>query len=145
MAFVSEHPIQEFTPVENTNILINDEACFFPYIFDNKLIGTYSHKNANGTWEMYRRTYDFDSKNQLKISPSPVTLTIGKTKDLVARFNQPNKISTIITDKGTWATSDNSVATVQKGKITAIKEGSAVITLSYGGVSAAIQVEAVPI
>lgn len=135
-AFVSDNPILGFVPVGNSDILVDDEACFFPYIFDNRLIGTYSHRYADGTWELFIRTHDFTNKNQVKLTQSLVELIIGNTKQLSAVLNQPKRFLKNITNDATWATSDNSVVAVEKGKIIAKRVGSAIITVSYGGASA---------
>ncbi len=143
VAYVSDDPVTGFMPLDNYNLLVNDEACFFPYIFDNTLIGVYSQKYADGTWELLRRTHDFAEKYQIRLSPSFVELSVDRSQQLVAKLDQSNWFDLNITDHATWATSDNSVVTVQKGKITAKKEGFAVITVSYGGASTTTLVKVV--
>jgi len=136
LAFVSDNPIRGFEPVDNNRILVDNDACFFPYLFDNQLNGVYSHRYENSTWKLFRMTHNFDSKNQIKLEEPAADLMINMTKQLTANLILPDGAVKKVTTAATWATSDNSIATVRKGKITAKKEGTAVITVSFGGVSA---------
>ena len=70
------------------------------------------------------------------LDTTSVTLKIGDTKTLTATVvpqNSPNKVVT-------WSSSDSSVVTVNNGLITAIKVGTAVITVSCGGKDATCEV-----
>lgn len=143
LAFVSDKPLEGYEPVDNSKILINDDACYFPYIFDNELNGLYSHRNADGTWDMYRTTYSFETKNQIILNGSS-EIAVGKTAPLTANLIQPDGDVINVTSKATWATSENSIATVCRGEITAKKAGSVVITVSYGGASATRNITILP-
>ncbi|MCG9968183.1 hypothetical protein L9W92_08980 [Pelotomaculum terephthalicicum JT] len=132
----SDNPIRGFEPVDNNRILVDNDACFFPYLFDNQLNGVYSHRYENSTWELFRMTHNFDSKNQIKLEEPAADLMINMTKQLTANLILPDGAVKKVTTAATRATSDNSIATVRKGIITAKKEGTAVITVSFGGVSA---------
>lgn len=66
------------------------------------------------------------------LSDSEVDLYEGKTKQLTATLNPENAVGTI-----KWTSSDLNIATVDgNGKITAIGEGSAIITAKIGNISA---------
>lgn len=67
-----------------------------------------------------------------------VALEVGQTETLTAT---PNPINT--TEKIVWASSDPSVATVANGVVTAVKNGSAVITATAGNAVAQCDVSVV--
>lgn len=144
LAFVSDHPLRGFEPVENSFLLVNNDACFFPYIFDNCLNGFYSHQNENGTWHLFRVAHDFEKKDRIKLAGHGL-LTVNGTRQLHAYQVQPDGTEKDVTAAAVWATSDNSVVTVQKGKITGKKEGSAIITVSYGGASVSEYINVSPV
>lgn len=135
IAYFSGHPIYGFVQVSNHEILQNDDACFFPFVFDNQLNGFYSHRYDNDTWVLFRTTHDFAYKNKIKLNENTLNLKVGEMKQLIATAISPNGIEKNVTGSATWATSDNWVASVQDGKVVAKEEGTAVITASYGGVS----------
>jgi hypothetical protein len=145
LAFVSDNPITGFIPVEETSILVDNDACFFPYIFDNRLIGVYSHRYEDKTWDLYGTTHAFQTKNRIKIEQPVAQLEINQSKQLMASFILPNGKIKNVTADATWATSDNSTITVQKGIITAKKEGTTIITVTYGGVSTTNIIQVVPV
>lgn len=134
LAYVSDNPTGGFEPVENHRILIDDDACYFPYIFDNELNGFYSHKYPDETWEMFRTTHSFEGRNRIELVGT-AEMAVGQTIQLNASFTLPDGKVKEVATAATWATSENSIATVQQGKITAKNHGSVVITVSYGGVS----------
>lgn len=66
--------------------------------------------------------------SSLSLSIAELTLTEGDSETIIATVKPDNA-----TDKTvTWSTSDESIATVDGGKITAIKEGTATITAKAG-------------
>ena len=76
------------------------------------------------------------------ISVSPKTLSIepGGTANLTATVSPSNA-----TDKTvTWSSSDQSVATVNNGTVSAVAEGTATITATVGGLSATCSVTVSP-
>ncbi len=135
LAFVSDNPIMDFEPTEIDKVLIDNDACFMPYLFDNQFNGVFSHKYPDGTWELFRTTYDFNRKNQIYLGEPSTSLSINETKQLAASFILSGGNVQNISAAASWATSDNSIVTIQKGLITAKKEGTAIITVSFGGVS----------
>ena len=70
------------------------------------------------------------------LSKAGLALTEGESETLIATVNPEDA-----TDKSiTWSSSDTSIATVEEGKITALKEGSATITARAGDKSATCEV-----
>lgn len=134
IVFSSKYPTKGFTPVANHEILVNSDACYFHYIFDNKLAGFYSHEYADGTWEMYLRTFDFVNKTTLKTSIPKNKLKVGEKVDISAtatKYGYDKDVKELCI----YACSDNSVVNLKNGTITALKPGRAVVTISHGGVS----------
>jgi len=142
IVFASKNPTRGFVPVDNHEILVDSDACYFQYIFDNKLTGLYSHESADGTWEMYMRTHEFE--NKMKITPSikNMTMRVSETQD-VKIFSEYNSQSRDITDKTMFASSDNEVINISAGQIQGKKTGKAIITATYGGASVTIPVEVI--
>lgn len=141
IVFVSRHPYKGFVPVDNHEVLVNNDACYFQHIFDNRLIGVYSHESNDGTWEMYKRTHDFATKNRIMLSEKKSSLSSGKSKQLTATVSFSDGTEKDMTASTTWASSDNQVASVVKGQVTAKKPGKAIITASYGGSSTTEEIE----
>ena len=74
--------------------------------------------------------------SSLSLSIAELTLTEGDSETIIATVKPDNA-----TDKTvTWSTSDESIATVDGGKITAIKEGTATITAKAGDKTATCKV-----
>jgi len=72
----------------------------------------------------------------IELSKTTLELVEGESEVLTANVLPDNA-----TDKTvTWSTSDASIATVEEGKVIAIKEGEATITASAGGTSASCSV-----
>jgi uncharacterized protein YjdB/thiol-disulfide isomerase/thioredoxin len=72
----------------------------------------------------------------VSLSQSSVALEVGGTADLTATVSPSNA-----TEKNvTWSSSNQSVATVVSGKVTAVGEGTAMITAMAGGKSGTCQV-----
>ena len=69
--------------------------------------------------------------DSISLSSAGVVLKVGGTHNLVANVSPSN-----VTDKVIWSSSNTAVATVSNGKITAVKEGKAVITAKVGDVVA---------
>lgn len=135
IAFVSDDPVKGFVPVANHEILVDQDACFFPYIFDNKLYGVYSHEYKDGTWELFRRIHEFKNQNKIRLDTIKVDMAHGNSKYLKATLTLPDGSEKDVTSAATWATSDNSTVKVNDGKVNALKKGIAIITASYGGSS----------
>lgn len=75
----------------------------------------------------------------VSLNPTSLTLTEGEAKEIVATISPSNADN----KKIVWATSNSSIATVNEGKVTAIKAGTASITATTddGGKTATCQVE----
>ena len=67
----------------------------------------------------------------IKLDKSTASLTVGGTVTLTATVTPANS-----TDKVTWKTSDENIATVSGGKVTAAAPGTATITATAGAYSA---------
>ena len=72
----------------------------------------------------------------VSLNLTEITIEVGETEALVATVNPDNADDKTVT----WSSSDEAVATVADGVVTAIAEGSAVITASAGGKSASCTV-----
>lgn len=139
IVFASKYPTKGFVPADNHEILINSDACYFQYIFDNKLAGVYSHEYSDGTWEMYLSTHEFENKVKIEANYKNLTLKKGELKNLI--INVTGSSNREITDKTMFASSDNEVINIKSGKIQGLKPGNAIITASYEGTSITIPVE----
>lgn len=74
--------------------------------------------------------------DSVTLNKTTASVQVGKTVTLTATVKPDNA-----TDKTvTWSTSDKSVATVSKGKVTGVKAGTATITAKAGGKSATCKV-----
>ena len=62
----------------------------------------------------------------VSVKPSSLSLKVGETAQLTATVTPVNADN----DNVSWSTSDNSVATVADGLVTAVKEGTATITVT---------------
>lgn len=71
----------------------------------------------------------------VNVTPDELSLRVGQTGKLNATVTPPTPLAV------TWKSSDTSVATVsQDGTVTAVGEGTAIITATVGGVSASATV-----
>lgn len=73
------------------------------------------------------------------VSTGAVTGGIGSVRSIAATA-QNSATSFDITNTASWSTSNSSVATVSQGVITFVGAGNAVITVTYGGLSATVNV-----
>lgn len=72
----------------------------------------------------------------ITIAPSSVQMTVGETVQLTATVSPSNASGQNVT----WSSSDISIATVDAGKVTAVKEGEAVIQAKAGDKTAECKV-----
>lgn len=87
---------------------------------------TISAKISNTSLSAYVTVYVGKRVTSVKATPASVTLEPGKTQKLKITLSPSNAAY-----KGvTYTSSDESVATVKKGTVTAVKAGSAVITVT---------------
>ena len=75
------------------------------------------------------------SIESLELSDETVSLTEGKSKTITAKITPDNTIETV-----TWSSSDDNIATVKDGEITAVAVGLATITATVGTISKTIEV-----
>lgn len=68
----------------------------------------------------------------VKLDKTSLDLTIGDSATLIATVEPGNATDNAVT----WSSSDSAVATVENGKVTALKPGTATITASAGGKTA---------
>lgn len=73
---------------------------------------------------------------RIDVSPTMLNLQPGGGANLTARATKSNGVVEEITAQATWTTSDTEVATVAAGHVTAVADGSATITASFGGFTA---------
>ena len=64
--------------------------------------------------------------SSVKVDKKSITLTEGESKTITATVNPTNASNKTLT----WSSSDNHIATVDNGKVTAIKEGTATIKVT---------------
>ena len=73
----------------------------------------------------------------VSVNPNSIEMIIGETSQLMVTVKPDDA-----TDKTvTWSTSNASIATVENGKVTAVKEGEVTITANAGGKSATCKVK----
>lgn len=72
----------------------------------------------------------------VKLNKTSVSLTVGDTTTITATVNPSNASNKTVT----WKSSNEKVATVKNGKITAIGEGTATITATAGGKNSTVKV-----
>ena len=79
--------------------------------------------------------------SSVKVDKKSVTLTEGENTTITATVNPANASNKALT----WSSSDNHIATVEDGKITAVKEGSATIKVtSHNGKYKEVKVKVTP-
>lgn len=104
-------------------------------------------KKCNLTCEDGYKLVDGDSENckceavnvsvsSVKVSKSSLSLTVGGSATVTATVNPSNAKDKTVT----WKSSNEKVATVKDGKITAVGAGTATITATAGGKSATVKV-----
>jgi len=70
---------------------------------------------------------------RLDVSPSMLNLQPGAGANLTARATKSNGAVDDVTAQTTWTSSDPDIATVAAGRVTAVADGSATISASFGG------------
>lgn len=139
--FSSRHPYKGFFRVDNHEILVDSDACYFQHIFDNRLVGVYSHEYADGTWEIFKREHPFKSRTDVEMNEHKVSLNVRQSRQLTATASINGGEEKDVTGAATWAISDNKIASVRKGKIIAKNAGKVTVTASYGGDSEVSEIE----
>ncbi|MBJ6361904.1 Ig domain-containing protein [Paenibacillus sp. GCM10012307] len=77
-------------------------------------------------------TVRVDVPNQITIDKDSVDMQVGATLSLKANANYDNNRVVDITQTAEWTSSSPEVVEVNKGTITAIKDGTSTITVKYG-------------
>ena len=77
--------------------------------------------------------------SSVSLNKTNITLVVGKSETVTATVNPWNAFDKSVT----WKSSNTAVATVQNGKITAVSEGSATITVVASGKTASVKVTVV--
>ncbi|MBO4558198.1 MAG: Ig-like domain-containing protein [Bacteroidales bacterium] len=96
-------------------------------------------KDNGGKVETITLTFEQDpfiAVTSVQITPESVELEIGQTQTLAATVTPDNAMDKTVT----WDSDDTSVATVEDGKVTALKVGEATITATAGGKKATCKV-----
>lgn len=86
---------------------------------------------------------DVDRTLKLDLSEQNIFMKRNDTKELKLTATYPDGTTSDITDRATWSSNNDNIASVYKGKIIASSTGEAIITATYGEktVSATINVE----
>lgn len=70
------------------------------------------------------------------VSPSTPSVAVGKTQQMVATGTYDNGTTDTVTDSASWASSDNTIATVgSTGLVTGVAAGTATISATLDGLS----------
>jgi hypothetical protein len=84
---------------------------------------------------------DVDQTNKLKASESNIFLRLDESKKVQVSAVYPDGTVSDVTDKAQWVSSDEKVATVNKGTIMAIGVGSATVTAQYGDKTVSVKTD----
>ncbi len=79
--------------------------------------------------------------SEILLNKANIELTTGETAELSATVLPENAHDKTIT----WKSSDTTIATVENGKVTALKKGSSVITATSGGKEASCEITVKPV
>ncbi|MGD8192157.1 beta strand repeat-containing protein [Brevibacillus ginsengisoli] len=77
---------------------------------------------------------------RLAVNRSQVKLAPGKQQQIKLTAYYQDQTKAVVTDKAEWTTSDEQIATVKEGMITAVAPGTATIQASYKGKKVTIKV-----
>lgn len=104
-------------------VLSENNRC--EYTLDKNVYYTYVKLNEDSII-FVRETAEFGIVNNLKINKSKYYLALKDTLNLKVTYDTLGNVS----DPVEWTSSDNSIASVVDGKVTAKKDGTAIITAS---------------
>lgn len=85
-------------------------------------------------------TVDVDVAKYLDVTPSKLSLSAGATSNLTVKATYADGTTDNVEASASYASSNENAAFATKGKVTATKSGTAVITVSYGGKTADVTV-----
>ena len=80
----------------------------------------------------------------MTFDPSSITLEKDETKQVKAVLNYVNGETKDVTDEAEWAVEDSSIASVEKGLITALKAGTTIVSAAKDGITAQLVVKVNP-
>lgn len=104
------------------------------YVQDHKTITP----EVSNNWKLYTTAVEQQVEaTEIKLDKTSIALEAGKTETLIATVLPEKAINKNVT----WTSSDNSIATVKDGVVTAVKAGKVTITASIGDVKAECTVE----
>ena len=115
-------------------------------VVDGK-INVYNPGQATLTAEYGTKTIDIkvdvDRTSKLELTPQNLYLKVNDVYDvkLEATYAQAPSAPELVTSKATWTSSDENIVSVYKGKITALKTGTATIKAKYGEKEATLTVD----
>jgi uncharacterized protein YjdB len=78
---------------------------------------------------------------RIEITPPTPSISVGTSVQLISTGIYQDQTSQELTPVAAWTVDDAEIATVEAGRVTGKKEGSATITASHEGVSAAVVVK----
>ena len=85
-------------------------------------------------------TVDVEVAKYLDVTPSKLTLSAGATSDLTVKAIYADGSTSNVAGTASYTSDNENAAFAVKGKVTATKTGTAVITVSYGGKTANVTV-----
>jgi hypothetical protein len=146
-AFVRTGPV--WTPVTLTALTVDDPGILMLRAMSKvaglKVGQTQVHAEYNGARAVSTVNVVGQTLGTITVSPSPVTLVVGKTQQLqaVAAYSSGQRLD--VTQQGIWSSSAPMVASVattpgDRGLVTAVSAGSAVITIDLAGARATAMV-----
>ena len=105
----------------------------FNYRTNSLLVINETDESGGNFYNIFGEKYSYGMiDNDLMVDTHNLALEPGDSYKVTATYSGKNNL--------TWKTSDSSVATVSKGKITAVKEGNATITVINGKHKATVKV-----
>ena len=117
-----------------------DETTFSAYTYSNAALfvpaSSKEKYNAAQIWRDFTRINNLTDIEALKLSKDVAVMTVGKSLTLIANVVCDNPASKTVT----WTSSNESVATVSNGVVTALKAGKSTITAICEDVKATCEV-----
>ncbi|HEX6493871.1 MAG TPA: Ig-like domain-containing protein [Acidobacteriaceae bacterium] len=81
----------------------------------------------------------------IEVTPSPLSLAIGSTRQLSAIATYSDETTKDISSAATWTSSDGAIATVSaNGIVTAVASGSSTVSAASGGITGSTNVQVSP-
>jgi len=96
---------------------------------------------GNETTKEWSFTLDVPELTGITLEPSEAEIWVGETRQFRATAQYQNRPDRDVTTEANWTSSDEGIATVEDGLVTAIDEGTATITAQFGNFTARASVE----